>query len=191
MEDLNEKEFEAIVLPLETPIYKHIRWHTRNYKLTNDLVQDVYERAWRWRKNLLQAESPEAYLKAIAIHRVVEHDKKEWRADNIVEKYAAYRLDKEDDLDLDAVLDTVQRKEDKEMLTKAVEDLPQQLRDIIMLRYMVGCTLRQVAIRQQLKYTTTLDKHNKALKLLRKSLEGRGIHISDLTLRSWLFMLYR
>ena len=64
----------------------------------------------------------------------------------------------------------VLNKETLEQLAKALESLPEELTDIIVLRYYKGLTLQEVAVKMGLSYGVTKLRHREALGKLREML---------------------
>ncbi len=63
--------------------------------------------------------------------------------------------------------DEVLSKESLELLASALEQLPQELLDIVVLRYYKGFTLQEVAKKMNLSYGVTKLRHREALGKLR------------------------
>ncbi|MCR5404970.1 MAG: sigma-70 family RNA polymerase sigma factor [Butyrivibrio sp.] len=66
--------------------------------------------------------------------------------------------------------DEVLNSESLEALAIALENLPQELRDIIVLRYYKGLTLQEIAEKMHLSYGVTKLRHREALGKLREKL---------------------
>ena len=56
-------------------------------------------------------------------------------------------------------------------LADALEKLPQRERDLIILHYYTGLTLKEVAVKMSMSYSNTKLVHNKALMLLRNRMD--------------------
>ena len=69
-----------------------------------------------------------------------------------------------------SVEDEVLTGESLELLAQALEQLPQELVDIIVLRYYKGLTLQEVAKKMNLSYGVTKLRHREALGKLREML---------------------
>ena len=54
---------------------------------------------------------------------------------------------------------------------EALEKLPQRERDLIILHYYTGLTLKEVAVKMSMSYSNTKLVHNKALMLLRNRMD--------------------
>lgn len=69
--------------------------------------------------------------------------------------------------DKNTVEDEILNNESLELLANALTSLPQELMDIIVLRYYKGLTLQEVAVKMNLSYGVTKLRHREALGRLR------------------------
>lgn len=72
-----------------------------------------------------------------------------------------------------SVEDDILRRESLESLASAIEGLDERLRDLIILRYYSGCTLKEIAAKMQVSYSYIKILHNSALRELKKSVDFR------------------
>ena len=70
-----------------------------------------------------------------------------------------------------SVEDDILRRESLESLASAIESLDGRLRDLIILRYYSGCTLKEIAAKMQVSYSYIKILHNSALRELKKSVD--------------------
>lgn len=68
-----------------------------------------------------------------------------------------------------SVEDDILRRESLE----SIEGLDERLRDLIILRYYSGCTLKEIAAKMQVSYSYIKILHNSALRELKKSVDFR------------------
>ncbi len=69
--------------------------------------------------------------------------------------------------DKNTIEDEILNNESLELLANALTSLPQELMDIIVLRYYKGLTLQEVAVKMNLSYGVTKLRHREALGRLR------------------------
>ena len=72
-----------------------------------------------------------------------------------------------------SVEDDILRRESLESLASAIEGLDERLRDLIILRYYSGCTLKEIAAKMQVSYSYIKILHSSALRELKKSVDFR------------------
>lgn len=134
----NPKSFEALYKKYADKVFNYFWYRTGHDKpLSEDLMQETFLRAFERReKYKAQGYSYLTYLFTIAHNLLVDH----------------YRKPKSvpvEDLDTDAVpfeiTEDIEKKHDAEMLWKAVQSLPQQNRDILLMFYQEDMPVRDIA----------------------------------------------
>lgn len=184
--------FEAEIMPCENELRKYIYSRSGNRNLIDDFVQDTYMTAWVEREKLLHADNHIAYMKAISHSKITKYKQNDFKISNMLERfYHEDRYTQQDYENVNAIGNTVQRANDIEILRQAIDELPEKLQIVLYLYYKEECNFSEVAALQEVSIRTIYDRYSKALVLLRKSLDRKGIHISDVTLRSWLFVAFR
>ena len=133
---MQEKRFANMYNLYADDIYRFVFVHVRDAALAEDLTADTFINAW---KNIDKFENkyPRAWLYTIARNRMADH----WR------KKQAVPLEE----DMDVVSDaepadvTVDRKLQQKRVIKALATLPEDMKSIITLRFMQGCSVRETA----------------------------------------------
>ena len=117
-------------------IYRFVFVHVRDAALAEALTADTFTNAW---KNIDKFENkyPRAWLYTIARNRMADH----WR------KKQAVPLEEDMDVvsDAESADVTVDRKLQQKRVIKALATLPEDMKSIIMLRFMQGCSVRETA----------------------------------------------
>lgn len=107
----------------------------------DDIVQEAFLRVWRARiEGGLQ--SPKAFLFAIARNLAVDRARRHHLAR--VEPLAAATADSYPDADVD-VAETVARNQELELLTEAIQALPDRCRQVFTLRKVYGLSQAEIA----------------------------------------------
>ena len=126
-----------------------------------DLCQDVFEKV----HTKLDRFDPEkasisTWIYSITRNSVIDYYRRSHPHDEINENMAV-----DDSIDDDILND-----ETLEELAEALEKLPTQLREIIVLRYYDGAPLTEIAKKMNLSYGAIKLRHAKALEMIRKSM---------------------
>ncbi len=140
----------------------YIRARVNNRADAEDLCQDVFEKAFRAadRFDPLRA-APGTWLYSITRNAVIDHFRRSRPVEELPEDLRS------DELPEDGLLQT----ELLDELAAALEKLPDELADIIVLRYYDRRPLVEVAKQLDLSYGAVKLRHQKALMLLRTALE--------------------
>lgn len=142
-------------------IYRFIFVHVRDQQLAEDLTADTFTSAWK-HIDTFEARHPRAWLYTIARNRITDH----WRKKQTVPIEEAAEIESEAALP-DEVLDS---KIQAKRTIKAVMRLPQDMKSVIVLRFMQGYSVRQTAEALNLTESNVRVVQYRALKKLKKVL---------------------
>ena len=169
MENLLQN-FEAVALPHLSAAYNLARWLTRNDTDAEDVVQEAYFRAFRSFHGF-HGGNGRPWLLAI-----VRNTCYTWMQQN----RAPERLTASD-ADLHAIADhhlnpeTLLLKEaDHELVRQAVEELPPEFREVIVLRELEGLSYKQIATVAEIPAGTVMSRLARARKRLQQRLGSHG-----------------
>lgn len=140
----------------------YIRARVSNREDAEDLCEDVFLKVLRASGSYDGEKSaPGTWIYAITRNTVIDYFRRTRPAEELPEDLA------EEELPEDGLLQT----ELLESLAKALERLPGELTDIVVLRYYDRLPLTEIALRLGLSYGAVKLRHRKALDLLRRSLQ--------------------
>jgi RNA polymerase sigma-70 factor (ECF subfamily) len=142
-------------------IYRFIYMFVRDEALAEDLTSDTFTKAWR-NYETFDARYPKAWLYQIARNLVTDH----WRKHKTVpldEDMVIVDTQDPHDVELD-------RKLDNEKLMKAVSKLPDESKQIVVLRFINGYSARQTAEVLDISEANVRVKQHRALKKLKELL---------------------
>ncbi len=165
----NGPSFEQMVSQNENKILNLIYGMTGDYHLAQDLTQEVFVKAFQAREGFEGKAKLSTWLYRIAVNATIDHQRKACtRKENPVE-------DVENGIRSDTCPDpdsACQKTAVKDLLYKAIANLPDQQREVYVLREINGCTTKEVA--EVLDCSTELVKWrlHKARSLLRKALQA-------------------
>ncbi len=110
----------------------------------DDIVQDAYTHILAARARGTEMRSPKAFFFATARNRAIDHVRMRAAhpAESLAENDALDVLD-----DADGVAEAVARNQELELLTQAIQSLPERCRQVLTLRRLYGLSQREVAAR--------------------------------------------
>jgi RNA polymerase sigma factor (sigma-70 family) len=158
--------FEKAVLPHLDAAYNLARWLTRNDADAEDVVQEAYLRAFRFFGGF-HGEDGRAWLLGI-----VRNTSYTWMQRNRSPELNMSLDDevhdvKSDDLNPEALL---LRKADAEVLRHAVEELPLEFREVLVLRELDEMSYKQIAAVADIPLGTVMSRLARARKRLQQIL---------------------
>jgi RNA polymerase sigma factor (sigma-70 family) len=160
--------FEKAVLPHLDAAYNLARWLTRNDADAEDVVQEAYLRAFRFFGGF-HGEDGRAWLLGI-----VRNTSYTWMQRNRSPELNMSLDDevhdvKSDDLNPEALL---LQKADAEVLRHAVEELPLEFREVLVLRELEEMSYKQIAAVADLPLGTVMSRLARARKRLQQILSS-------------------
>ena len=158
--------FETAVLPHLDAAYNLARWLTRNDADAEDVVQEAYLRAFRFFGGF-HGEDGRAWLLGI-----VRNTSYTWLQQNRSAQLNTPLDDelhavKSDDVNPEELL---LQKADAQMLRQAVEELPSEFREVLVLRELEEMSYKQIAVVADLPLGTVMSRLARARKRLQQSL---------------------
>jgi RNA polymerase sigma-70 factor (ECF subfamily) len=161
--------FEKAVLPHLDAAYNLARWLTRNDADAEDVVQEAYLRAFKFFGGF-HGEDGRAWLLGI-----VRNTSYTWMQRNRSLQFNMPQDDelhevKSNDLNPEALL---VQKADAQMLRQAVEELPLEFREVLVLRELDEMSYKQIAVVADLPLGTVMSRLARARKRLQEILASR------------------
>lgn len=164
----NGLSFDQVVSQNEKKILNLIYGMTGDYHLAQDLTQEVFVKAFQAREGFEGKAKLSTWLYRIAVNVTIDHQRKNCtRKENPVE-------DVESGIQNGACPDpdsACQKNAVKDILYKAIANLPEQQREVYVLREINGCTTKEVADILDCSVELVKWRLHKARSLLRKTLQ--------------------
>ena len=155
-------EKERLYAEYREKVLSYIRSRVFNVSDVDDLCEDVFMKAFSAADSYDAAKaSPGTWLYSITKNTVIDYCRRFHPTEEIPEEISDGSLTE------DGVLDA----ETLEELAAALEKLPTELTDIVVLHYYDGVPLTRIAEMLGVSYGAVKIRHNKALSLLRLSLK--------------------
>ena len=167
------ERFEAAMLPHLGAAYNLARWLTRNDEDARDVVQEAFLRAYRFFDSY-RGENARAWLLTVVrntfftLRGTQPTEPQEEFDENSAEHDRAGRLNGFDDPALAA-----QRAEDIATLNAAIDALPIEFREVIVLREIEGCSYKEIAHIVGTPIGTVMSRLSRARGLLQRLLVQR------------------
>jgi len=139
----------------------------RDPATAQDVVQDVFLGLVRSAPRLELRRTLRAYLATAVANRVRDHYRKQAREQFV-------NLDDADHVPAgsDGPVQMVIRSDEVQRLRAAVEELPYEQREVLMLRVQTGLKFREIAAHQGVSLKTVISRHQYGLDKLRSMLNG-------------------
>lgn len=168
-EESKVARFEQTVLPHLGAAYNLARWLLRNQDDAEDVVQESYLRAFRFFAGYHGGDS-RAWLLTI-----VRHTSYNWLQQNRSRELSEPINDEIDELENDA-LDpeaSLIQSENSEALRTALDELPIEFREIVVLREFEDLSYKEIATIADIPIGTVMSRLARARKRLQQQLAGR------------------
>ncbi len=162
------RTFEAVVVPHLDAAFNYARWLTRNDADAEDVVQDAAVRAFRFFSSL-RSDNPRAWLLTIV--------RNTWNA-RMAQQMTRPRATEYDEM-ADARPDErlgpealLAQRETVDRVRQAVEELPADFREVVVLRELEGLSYKEIAAIVGVPIGTVMSRLSRGRKLLRDQLAG-------------------
>ncbi|MNI45637.1 ECF RNA polymerase sigma factor SigK [compost metagenome] len=162
----NESAVELLIRHTYDDIYRFVRWKVHDADLAWDLSQMTYEKAWL-KLDSFKGEQGNfrVWLLTIAHHICIDHLRsKSFRQAGLTEKITDQVPANGD------FLEGVLMKEEIKQVYKAIQSLPEEQRDALLLRYKSDLTFTEIAIATEETESTVKSRVRRSLIKLRDML---------------------
>jgi RNA polymerase sigma-70 factor (ECF subfamily) len=167
----NSEQFEALAMPLFASLYNLAHWLTQDRSDAEDLVQETYLKALKGFASFQPGTNFRAW-----IYRILRNTFLTSRA-GLAQHMDVPLEDEEGEIDLPSTGDTPEgvllAQADQQMVAAALEKLPVQAREIILLCDVEEMSYREIADTLGVPIGTVMSRISRARGALRKLLEPR------------------
>lgn len=161
--------FEVMMLPHLDAAHNLARWLLRNDRDAEDVVQEAYLRAFKSFKGF-HGSNGKAWLLTIVRNTSYTLLKKN-RAADLTTTFDEEIHGTEDVASSPAVI--LERSEDAELVRQAMDELPADFREILVLRHLEGCSYKEIGEIAQLAAGTVMSRLARARSKLKECLANR------------------
>jgi RNA polymerase sigma factor (sigma-70 family) len=165
-----QARFEAVVMPHLDAAYNFARWLTRNDHDAQDVVQEAFLRAFRFFDSFRGGNSRSWLLS------IVRNTSYTWLQQNRkTDLLTSFEEDQHDVEDTSTVPDLLLlRDDDHEVIAQALEALPPEFREVIVLRELEELSYKEIAAIAQVPIGTVMSRLARARQQLEQHLT-RGL----------------
>ena len=158
--------FESSVLPHLDAAYNLARWLTRNEHDAQDMVQEAYLRAFRFFGSFRGGDTRAWLLQIVrnTCYTQLQNNRPQELATTFDEEIHSGDADEYNPERL------ALRHDDRRLLRDALEDLPVEYREVIVLRELEGCSYKEIAVIADVRLGTVMSRLSRARERLRQSL---------------------
>lgn len=160
----NRKEFKEVFLKYYNPLCNFCHRYIKDGDEVQDVVQDVFEKLWIKRDTITFEKPIQYYLFTSVKNRAIEKIRKKKRNSELIDN-----LDTPTQTE-DVVEDTDQFVR-KEMLHKAIKQLPPKCQKIFIMSKVEGLTYNEIADEMEISVKTVENQMRRAFQILRKILK--------------------
>lgn len=167
-----KERFEKLVRVYENDVYRIILNIVNDHHTAQDLTQNVMLNAWKGFHTLREPDKSKAWVKSIAGNVLKEHMRRKKAYLDMVE---LRDMDNVTDGELKAmetdILRAIVKKEEKQIVVKAIKELNPTYQKIVREHLLGGITLKDIAKHYEMNYGTVRVYYSKAIKLIKEICE--------------------
>jgi RNA polymerase sigma factor (sigma-70 family) len=160
--------FEEAVLPHLDAAYNLARWLTRDEADADDVVQEAVLRAFRYFGGFRQGAEGRPWLLGIVRHTCYTWMRQNRAQELLIPLDESHDLESQD-LSPEALL---LQSADRQVVRQALEELPVEFREVMVLRELEGMSYKEIAGITDLPLGTVMSRLARARKRLQQSLTG-------------------
>lgn len=168
MELLDQNRFKEVFKEYYNPLCNYAVTITRDRKMAQDVVQDVFTRLWDKRKELVIKTNEKSYLFQAVKHRAFEILRRRQNESKINVSDFEESYDNEKELEEQA-----QKYMLKEFLFNSIRQLPPKCQEIFVLNKVNGLTYHEIAEDLGISVKTVENQIGKAYRKLRSLMAGK------------------
>lgn len=172
----NENSYKKLVDKYQKPLYFHIRKMIKEVELVEDLVQEVFMKAFHNLSTYSNQYAFSTWLYRIATNHTIDYlRKKKLKTLSINEPYKTKDGEMEIQLPDETYLtdEPVMKKQRKQMVQEAIDDLPEKYKAVIEMRHMEEKTYQEIAEILDLPLGTVKAHIFRAREMLYKALKDK------------------
>jgi RNA polymerase sigma-70 factor (ECF subfamily) len=131
------KDFEKLFQEYSDVIYRMCLYKTSSEQIAADLTQESFLRLWKTMCSDKEVEKPKQYIYQIARNLIIDHYKSK--------KMASLDALQEDGFEPASKESPTDALAEVSILTSAIEDLDQDFRDVVYMRFVEGLGVKEIA----------------------------------------------
>ena len=166
----DEKAYSELTQKYQKPLYFHVRKMIRNPDFAEDLVQDIFLKAFKSLKNYKNDYALSTWLYRIATNHTIDYLRKKKletlsiNADDSDDTHAAIQLADEDNFTDEPMI----KRERKNKVREAIDQLPEKYREVILKRHIEEKSYQEISEEMDIPLGTVKAHIFRARELLYK-----------------------
>jgi RNA polymerase sigma factor (sigma-70 family) len=166
----NEKAYSELTQKYQKPLYFHVRKMIRNPDFAEDLVQDIFLKAFKSLKNYKNDYAFSTWLYRIATNHTIDYLRKKKletfsiHADDTDDTHATIQLADEDSFTDEPII----KRERKNKVHEAIDQLPEKYREVILKRHIEEKSYQEISEEMDIPLGTVKAHIFRARELLYK-----------------------
>ena len=166
----NEKAYSELTQKYQKPLYFHVRKMIRNPDFAEDLVQDIFLKAFKSLKNYKNDYAFSTWLYRIATNHTIDYLRKKKletlsiHADESDDKHATIQLADEDSFTDEPMI----KRERKNKVHEAIDQLPEKYKEVIIKRHIEEKSYQEISEEMDIPLGTVKAHIFRARELLYK-----------------------
>lgn len=174
----NETSLEFLVTKHQQRIYSYILVRIQDENLANDIFQDTFVKVINTLKRGKYNEEGKflQWTMRIAHNLIIDHYRREKRMPTMAptDEFDIFNILKDGSLNVESSLIKDQIEKD---LHKLIEKLPEEQKEVLMLRHFSGLSFKEIADQTEVSINTALGRMRYALINLRKMMEKNNVSL--------------
>lgn len=173
----NESSITVLVDRHRKRIFDYIYMMVKNRDVADDIVQETLIKVVRFLNEGRYTESGKflSWVLRIAHNQVIDHFRQKKQQNNVSESEAGYDLLNNRKLSDSTVEDKMVSEQIASDVRRLVNFLPQEQKDVVMMRYYMGLSFKEIAEQTDVSINTALGRMRYALINLRKLIEEKQL----------------
>lgn len=145
-------------------LFRYCYFQTSNREVATDILQDTFTKTWSYLKDGKEVDNLKAFLYKVAKNLIIDYrrKKKNYSLDAITETGVEFRNDVEIEVEVESEFD-------KRFVLEKLEELEEEDREILTMRYINEMSIKEIAD------TTDLTANNISVKIHRATEKMRKI----------------
>lgn len=163
----DDQALNDLMEALYPEILRYCQWHAPNPALAEDAAQETFLKAIRYFDRYIQKGKFKAFLYQIAANTCIDMGRKKSLTESSFEDLST---------EIPVPDDPLERLQSDMAFRELIRQLPEDTRELVILRYGQDLTLREISQVTNLPLRTVQSKLRSALKKLKTQLEGGSCH---------------
>jgi len=161
----NQQAFAHIYDLYQDKIYRFVYFRVSNENLAQDLTSEIFIKVLDYLKNGKEIENFQSFIYKIARNLIIDFYRQAGQEELPIDEFVEENIPEEKDL-----IGAINDKFELEKIQEALSQIPDQYREVIILRFIEDLSFKEIAKIMDLKEAHTRMLAHRGLKLLRQQI---------------------